>query len=172
MLRHYLFTDPQLAVCSVAMWGFVEYVCDCFWICLIFFVDWIHPNGNIYSLAHACQIFQALAFFFLFFFLCYLDGLFCCGQMPLTWFLSCWAHWWSALNILLSILWAKWAVVQKCRFCKKLKLLEWVKRSLFSCPHLSPVLSLVCLATVYEILKLQAVSEHPLKTITGSVYKH
>lgn len=126
MLRHCLFTDPQRAVHSVAMRGFVEYVCDCFWICLIFFVEWIHPNGNIYSPAHACQIFQALAFFPLLFFLCYLDGLFCCGQMPPTWFLSCWAHWWSALNILLSILWAIWALVHKCRFCKKKAKTIWV----------------------------------------------
>lgn len=127
----------------------------------------------IFTLQHMrVKYFRRLHFFPLFFFLCYLDGLFCCGQMPLTWFLSCWAHWWSALNILLSILWAKWAVVQRCRFCKKQKLFEWVKRSLFSCPRLSPVLCLVCLAPVYKILKLQAVSEHPLKNSPGSVYKH
>ncbi len=177
MLRRCLFTDPRLAVCSVAMWGFVEYVCDCFWICLIFFGEWIHPNGNIYSSAHVCQILQeiterdleACLFFFLkkiIFFpklvrLCYLYGSSFVWtdfrvSMPLSWFLSCWAHWF-ALNIPLSILYCRDKVRgneplhRNAVSVKKQKVFEWVKKSLFSCPHLSPVLSLVCLARVYEV---------------------
>lgn len=48
--------SPTASSAGVAMWGFVEYVCDCFWTCLIFFGEWIHPNGNIYSSAHVSNI--------------------------------------------------------------------------------------------------------------------
>lgn len=48
--------SPTASSAGVAMWGFVEYVCDCFWTCLIFFCEWIHPNGNIYSSAHVSNI--------------------------------------------------------------------------------------------------------------------
>lgn len=48
--------SPAASSAGVAMWGFVEYVCDCFWTCLIFFGEWIHPNGNIYSSAHVSNI--------------------------------------------------------------------------------------------------------------------
>lgn len=35
---------------------FVERVCDCFPTCLIFFGEWIRPNGNIYSSAHVSNV--------------------------------------------------------------------------------------------------------------------
>lgn len=56
MLRSCLLTAPQLAQYSVAMRVFVDYVCDCFWTCLIFFGERIHPNGNIYSSAHVSNM--------------------------------------------------------------------------------------------------------------------
>lgn len=128
MLRRCLFTDPQLAVYGGAMRGFVEHVCDCFWICLIFFGEWIHPNGNIYSSAHVCHILQEItqrdreaciffphlekkSIFPKLVLLCYFYGYFLVWtdfrvSMPLSWFLSCWAHWF-ALNILLTILYCR-----------------------------------------------------------------
>lgn len=77
-------------------------------------------------------------------------------SMPLGCFLSCWAHWF-ALNILLSILYC-WDKLRgnvpshrNAVSVKKGKLFVWVKRSLFSCPHLSPVVSPVCLYRVFEV---------------------
>lgn len=48
--------SPAARQYSVATRVFVGYVCDCFSTCLIFFGEWIHPNGNIYSSAHVSNM--------------------------------------------------------------------------------------------------------------------
>lgn len=150
----------HVGLCKVCLWLFLN-VFD--------ILCWVDPSKWQYLLSSTCvsNILGACAFF-LFFFLLYRWIIFLWTDA--TDLVSLWLSSLICFECLPSILWAKW--YRYAGSVKKQKLFEWVKRSLFSCPHLSTVLSLVCLARVYKVPKHQAVSEHPLKTSTGSVYKH